>query len=339
MPLEFYPKMAQYDKLHSEIGMPTIPSAESVRAMLSKDALWPPALEWGLHDFCEGGAPRGESFMSMIDEIYGGADNLEEWISLAQFIDYEGFRAEFEAQSKYRMGLLLWMSHPCWPSFLWQTYDYYLEPMAAYFASKKACEPLHIQWNRVTDAVEVVNYSAGDIHNLTAQAEVLNIDGSPKWKKTATLDSPEDGATNCMQMQYPADLTPVHFVRLTLSRDDKPLSTNLYLRGVQEGNFRAIRQLPKARVKASTEATRKGDQWRLTTRLQNLSPNPALMVKLTVVRNTTKDRILPAIYEDNYFTLMPGEQRTIQTELSQADTRGERPHMQIRGFNVASEAS
>ena len=59
------------------------------------------------------------------------------------------------------MGLLLWMSHPCWPSFLWQTYDYYLEPMAAYFACKNACEPLHIQWNRVTDVVDVVNYSAG----------------------------------------------------------------------------------------------------------------------------------------------------------------------------------
>ena len=336
MPLTYYPKMAQYDKLHSEIGMPTIPSAESVRAMIAKDALWPPALEWGLHDFCEGGAPRGESFMSMIDEIYGGADNLEDWISLAQFIDYEGFRAEFEAQSKYRMGLLLWMSHPCWPSFLWQTYDYYLEPMAAYFASKKACEPLHIQWNRVTDAVEVVNYSAGDLHGLSAQAEVLNIDGSLKWKKSAPLDSPEDTTTTWMQVEYPGDLSPVHFVRLTLSRGDTPLSTNLYLRGVQEGNFRAIRQLPKAHVKASTVAQRKGDQWRLTTKLENLSAHPALMVKLTAVRTASGDRILPAIYEDNYFTLMPREQRTIRSELNHADTRGENPRMQVRGFNVVT---
>ena len=38
----------------------------------------------------------------------------------------------FEAQSKHRMGLLIWMSHPCWPSFVWQTYDYYFEPTAAF---------------------------------------------------------------------------------------------------------------------------------------------------------------------------------------------------------------
>ena len=334
MPLTFYPTMAQYTKLHSEIGMPTIPSAESVRAMLSKDALWPPGLEWGLHDLCEGGAPLGENFLAIVEQAYGGSENLEEWISLAQFVDYEGFRAEFEAQSRYRMGLLLWMSHPCWPSFLWQTYDYYLEPMAAYFASKNACEPLHIQWNRVTDAVDVVNYSAGDVRGLTALAEVLNINGTLKWKKDASLDSIEDSATNCFQITFPADLTPVHFVRLTLSRGGTPVSSNLYLRGVQEGNFRAIRELPKVRLKTSTEIARLGDQWHLSTRMQNSSAHPALMVKLRVVREKSGDRILPAIYSDNYFTLLPGEQRTIQTELNHADTRGERPRMLVRGFNV-----
>jgi len=338
MPLTFYPKMAQYTKLHSEIGMPTIPSAESVRAMISKHALWPPGLEWGLHDFCEGGAPRGESFMAMVEQSYGGTDNLEEWISLAQFVDYEGFRAEFEAQSKYRMGLLLWMSHPCWPSFLWQTYDYYLEPMAAYFACRNACEPLHIQWNRVTDAIDVVNYSAGDVRGLTALAEVLNIDGSVQWKKSASLDSAEDSATTCLQMEYPAALTPVHFVRLTLSRGNTLVSSNLYLRGVQESNFRGIRQLPKARITTSTEITRRGDVWMLTTRMKNSSAHPALMVKLTAVREKSGDRILPAIYNDNYFTLLPGEQRMIHTEVNHTDTRGQRPRVLIRGFNVQAES-
>jgi hypothetical protein len=336
MPLTFYPTMAQYPKLHSEIGMPTIPSAESVRTMISKNALWPPGLEWGLHDFCEGGAPRGESFMSMVEQHYGGANNLEEWISLAQFVDYEGFRAEFEAQSKYRMGLLLWMSHPCWPSFLWQTYDYCLEPMAAYFACRNACEPLHIQWNRVTDAVEVVNYSAGDVRGLTALAQVLNMDGSVKWQKSVPLDTVEDTATVCMQMEYPAELTDLHFVRLTLSRDQTPVSINLYLRCTLEGNFRAIRQLPKVHLKTSTQTVRSDDLWRLTTQLHNPSTHPALMVKLTVVREKSGDRILPVIYSDNYFTLLPGERRTIHTELRHADTRGETPRMLVRGFNVAA---
>ena len=58
------------------------------------------------------------------------------------------------------------------------------------------------------------------------------------------------------------------------------------------------------------------------------------MVKLTVVRKRSGDRILPAIYNDNYFTLLPGEQRTIQTEVNHADTREESPRILVRGFNV-----
>ena len=84
--------------------------------------------------------------------------------TLAQFVNYEGYRAMFEAQSKNRMGLLIWMSHPAWPSFVWQTYDYYLEPTAAYFGARKPREPLHIQWNAATDNVEVVNYSGAKQH-------------------------------------------------------------------------------------------------------------------------------------------------------------------------------
>jgi len=334
MPLTFYPTMAAYPKLHSEIGMPNIPSVETVRAMMPENALWPPGLEWGLHDFVEGGFRRGPNFLNTLEDAYGGTSSFEEWVALAHFLDFDGFRAEFEAQSKNRMGLLLWMSHSCWPSLLWQTYDYYLEPTAAYFACKKVCEPLHIQWNRVTDFVEVVNYSAGSARGLTALAEALNIDGSVKWNKSVSLDSAEDSVANCLQMEYPKDLSSVHFVRLTLSGADGPVSTNLYLRGVEEGNYRAIRQLPKAHVKAGTEIKRQGDQWRLTTELTNLSAYPSLMTRLKVVRAKSGDRILPVIYNDNYFTLMPGERRTIHTELNHADTRGERPRMVVEGFNV-----
>src|ERR1039458_5976624 len=335
MPLTYYPANAAYPKLHSEIGTPNIPSIESLRAFIPKSALWPPGLEWGLHDFAEGaGFRRGASFLDIIEDSYGGTDRLEEWVSLAHFADYEGFRAEFEAQSKNRMGLLLWMSHSCWPSLLWQTYDYYLEPTPAYFACKNACEALHIQWNRVTDSVEVVNYSAGDARGLTAMAEVLNIDGSIRWMKSAALDSAEDSVAACIQMEYPTGLTPVHFVRLTLSRAAAPVSTNLYLRGVQEGNYRAIRQLPKVLVKTATDTNRQSAQWQLKTQLHNVSAYPALMVRLKVVREKSADRILPAIYGDNYFTLMPGERRTVLTEVKHADTRGEKPRIVVGGFNL-----
>jgi beta-galactosidase/beta-glucuronidase len=339
MPLSFYFTGGVYEKLHSEMGMPNIPPVESVRAMLPESARWPQGLAWGLHDFCLGGAQGCEVFRNMIEFNYGGADNLDDWVSLAQFLNYEGYRAMFEAQSKYRMGALLWMSHPCWPSFVWQTYDYYFEPTAAYFGCKKACEPLHIQWNPVTESIEVVNNSGGNAQGLTAAVEVLNMDGTKQWAKSTSLDSSEDSISSCIKMEYPSGLTPLHFLRLSLNRGAETVSTNFYMRGPAEGNYRAIRQLPKINLEASTRTARQDNRWQLTTELHNPSNQPALMVRLKAVREKSGDRILPAIYSDNYIALMPGERRTIRTELEDADTRGEPPRIIVEGFNVNSKGA
>jgi hypothetical protein len=52
------------------------------------------------------------------------------------------------------------------------------------------------------------------------------------------------------------------------------------------------------------------------------------------VRTVSGDPILPAICDDNYIALMPGETHTIRTEVSEADTRGERPQVKVEGYNV-----
>jgi len=334
MPPKFYYAQRATKKLHSELGMPNIVTLDSLRAMMPESAMWPQGKFWGLHDFCLHGAQGGASFIKMIEESYGGADNAADWVSLAQFVNYEGHRAMFEAQSKNRMGLLIWMSHPCWPSFVWQTYDYYFEPTAAYFGCKRASEPLHIQWNPVSDNIEVVNYSGGNAKGLKARVEVLNMDGTLKWEKTASVDSSEDSMVSPLKVEYPSSVTPVHFLRLKLMQGNEILSENFYWRGLEEGNYRAIRELPKVNLTVQTRVERQSSRWQLTTFLQNTSTVPALMVRLKVVREKTRDRILPAFFSDNYVALMPGERRTIETEIEDADTRGERPLIVVGGFNV-----
>ena len=323
-PAAFYFEVAD-KQLHSEIGAPNIPSLDSVRLMMPEKALWPQALDWGLHDFCLQGAMGGAGFRTIVENSYGGATSAEEWIRLAQFINYDTYRAMFEAQSRYRMGVLLWMSHSCWPSFVWQTYDYFFEPTAAYYGCKKGSEPLHIQWNCAAETIEVVNYSAGNVTGLTATVEILNMDGKQVDLKTVPLDSVEDSTTNCIDMKYPAGLSPVHFLRLALKQGNETLSSNFYMRGLQQNDFRAIRQLPKPKLSATTSVQQRGDRWELSTNVHNIGPSPALMVRVKAVRQKTGDRILPAIYSDNYIALMPGESRTIVTEVNEADTRGENP--------------
>jgi hypothetical protein len=331
---KFYFKNRATPKLHSELGMPNIVTIDSLRQMMPEPARWPRALTWGLHDFNLNSNVRISELVKTMDKSYGGANNAEEWVTLAQFINYDGYRAIFEAQSKNRMGILLWMSHPAWPSFVWQTYDYYFDPTAAYFGSKKGSEPLHIQWNAATDNIEAVNYNAGNAPGLTAKAEILNLDGSVKWEKSAKVDSPEDSVATPIALEFPEGLSPIHFIRLKLTRGDSILSENFYLRSNTEGDFTAIHQIPKVKVEAMTKAERQDDRWLLKTNMYNPSAHPALMVRLKAVREKSGDRILPAIYSDNFISLMPGEQRSIQTQLEDADTRGEPPRIVVDGFNI-----
>ena len=75
-------------------------------------------------------------------------------------MNYEAQRAMFEAygRNKYEStGVIQWMLNNAWPSIIWNLYDYYLVPRGAYFGSKKACEPLHVQYSYDDDSVAVVN--------------------------------------------------------------------------------------------------------------------------------------------------------------------------------------
>jgi hypothetical protein len=327
-------------KLHSELGMPNVVTLDSLKQMMPEAAMWPQGDVWGIHDFTRTGAQGGAAWLDTIEKNYGGATNAADWVELSQFINYDGYRAIFEAQSKNRMGVLLWMSHPCWPSFVWQTYDYYFDTSAGYFGSKKGSEPLHIQWNPLGDTVEVVNYNAGEVRGLRAHAEILNMNGALQWERSATLDSQEDSVAAPIKLEFPGGLTAVHFIRLRLMRGDGTVSDNFYLRGLEDApgtsgsNFKAIRTLPKVKVEVSTQIARQGSLWVISTELHNAGGQPALMVRVKPVREKSGDRILPAISSDNYIALMPGERRTIRTEVENADTRGERPRIVVEGFNV-----
>ena len=61
------------------------------------------------------------------------------------------------------------------------------------------------------------------------------------------------------------------------------------------------------------------------------------MIRLNL-KGDDGEQILPVIYSDNYFHLMPGESRTINIEWKNEDTRGCKPIVEITGMNVYKSA-
>ena len=323
------------DKFHSERGMPNVLTYESFLRTYSPEGIWPQSDQWGMHDYTLEGAQGATSFNEIIATGYGQPENAKEFADLAQWVNYDGHRSLFESRSKNRMGLLMWMSHSCWPSMVWQTYDYYFEPTAAYFAIKKASEPLHIQWNPATDEVEVVNYHAGLRPGLKARVQVLNMDATVAWEKEVTVDSREDTTEKCIKLEFPDGLSQVHFIKLTLEENGKAVSENFYHRSKVENNYQALKQLPKVSLRAQTQYDKGDDgEWKAEVTVENRSDAPALMVRLNIVGDKDGKQFLPIFYSDNYFALLPGETKVVRVHWKDVDTRGNAPLLKVSGYNV-----
>ena len=223
-------------KFHSERGMPAIMEYESLRQMLTSDHLWPTNDVWGQHDFTRTGAQGDTAFVGMVRRRFGDQvmESAETFAKYAQWINYDGYRAMYEANNVGRNGLLIWMSHSAWPSLAWQTYDYWFRPTAACAAVKKACEPLHIQLNPATSQIEVVNASCGDLENLTASVSVVNPNGEEIYSKAARISPAEDTTTPVIDVADVPDGLCIMTLKLT-SADGKVLSENRYFRNFRSG--------------------------------------------------------------------------------------------------------
>jgi len=149
------------------------------------------------------------------------------------------------------------------------------------------------------------------------------------------IDSNEDSTVKCFAVEFPEDLSDVHFIKLYLTKDGKTLSDNFYINGKEYGNHQAMRNMAKADVESEVAVKKgRGGVWTGTVTLENRSGVPAVMIRLNVVGKKDGGQILPMFYADNYFSLMPGEKKTVSLRWYEADSRGNRPEVKITGYNL-----
>ena len=334
----------QSGKIHTERGMPNVMNIESLARTISPEALWPQSTQWGQHDYTLNGAQRASEFNDLVAHAFGPSESANEFTRRAQVINYNGYRAMFESTSVNRAGLLIWMSHACWPSMVWQTYDYYFEPTAAFFGVKKACEPLHIQLNALTDRVEVVNTFAGDHAKLTAVATAYDLHGRRLWSQSQRLDSRDDSTTPLFAISAKARSQACALLRLELRQGKTIISQNDYYIGSKEGDLTPLLSQPEPLVEQKTHFDISDGLCTATVTLTNSGKNLAPFLRLNLIGNDghlvlgkvfnvyssdAGNQILPADYSDNYFNLLPDERRTITITWHSEDARGQMPKVTV----------
>jgi hypothetical protein len=107
-----------------------------------------------------------------------------------------------------------------------------------------------------------------------------------------------------------------------------------YTRDFKYEDLTALNTLAKVKIKTETKVVKKGNKFLLTTTLFNNTKTVAPLIKLKVIRQKSKERILPVIFNDNYISLMPGEKKVIKMEFENSDTYGEKPVVALEGINI-----
>jgi hypothetical protein len=331
---------------YSEIGLPHVLSVESMRKMIPESLLWPVTdggvnPMWSYHQidaFNTGGA----DYLSKIDTQYGLSSTVEEFCQKASVLDYDHNRAIMEGGRNSMWngatGYLLWMSKSAWANLNWSTYDYYNGVDGTYFGNKKANEPVHIQWDCRNEAVMVVNNTLQDMNGLTAEAWIYNSDGTQKYYNSVSVNAVANARTSCFTISDPSGLSAVHFVRLRLKDGSNNVwSDNFYWEGNTYLGYTGLNSLPVVDPGAAASKSVSGDETTVTVTLANNSANIAFFLRLNLLRDQSNERVLPAIYQDNYISLAPNESRVVKIKFKTRDLGGEQPKLMLEGYNMAAK--
>jgi len=313
-----------------------VPQLESLRKFIPEDKLWPISDVWNYHcgryEFAD-----LSRFITAINERYGTPDNLEQFDKMAQAMNYELMRPMFEAFQIYKersTGIIQWMLNAAWPKMYWQLYDYYLQPTGAFYATQKACAPLHLAFNYGDHKIYMINDYTRPIENLRAQIRVYTIDSQLVLNETIDLDILADTSLPIFEIEDIEDLSTTYFVDLRLFDDkNNEIDTNFYWLSTKEelldyqadlgefafhtpskiyADFTLLNTITKVDIGVDYKFEQLKNLQQITATLSNTGSAIAFLINLKVVDTTTGESILPVFWEDNFISLIPGEQRTLR---------------------------
>ena len=339
---------------------PAIPPLESLKRFIPKDHLWPIDDYWNYHAGLER-FTNIDIFRNAIEKRYGPAQNLTDFLRKSQAQTYEGERGMFEAYARNKYdstGVIQWMLNNGWPSLIWHLYDYYLVPAGGYFGTKKATEPLHVQYSYDDHSVAVINGYYTPQPGMHVTAKLYDINAKEIGSKDATLDLAADSSTKAFELPKPpeSDKPQTYFVRLDL-RDarGKLVSDNFYWLSSKPDvidfaartdtdytpqkdftDFTALNSLPLVKLSVRQRSESKKGEGSIRVTLHNPGKAIAFMVHTRLTRGKSDDDVVPIFWDDNYVSLLPGETRELTAHYDPSALAGKSPELVVDGWNVAT---
>lgn len=343
----------------------SIPPFESLKKFIPADKLWPINDDWYYHAGANRGNSKLETIHKAVAQRYGEPSGAEDFCKKAQLAHYENTRAQFEGfaangWATHKM-TLYWMLNSHWPSFFGHLIDYYLKPGGAYYGAKRGLRPLNIVFDyyatgdRKTANIYLVNQTLDARRGLQAAVTIYDLDGKALFSRKVADESvgPLD-RKRALAIPKAAGISSAYFVRCQLAdQTGKPIIDNVYWQSTTDdalanpprdvaftlnqsswADFTALNTMPKAELEISGETRRAGDETRASITLKNRSGRVAFFVRAEVCKGRDGEEVLPVMYEDNYVTLFPHEERTLWARFRTSDLGGRKAYLRAEGYNV-----
>jgi exo-1,4-beta-D-glucosaminidase len=335
---------------------PEIPVLESLKKMIPNDSIWPIGSAWMYHA-ARGAFHNLKAYNIAMDSRLGTSKDLDDYLRKAQYLNYEGMRAMYEAFETNRFkatGIIQWMYNASWPKLWWQLYDYYLMPTGAFYGARVANEPLHISYNYGNNSVEVMNNTAEKTSELSAEISVFDFNIKPVFHQTISLRPlPAQTTDEAVTLPSSLNISKTWFLNLRLyNKLHQLVSTNFYVLSTikdeldeaksnwyitpqsQYADLTMLQQLPSVKLEKNVTVSKKGDDTYAQIRLKNPSTHLAFMVYLDLMNKDKNTSVLPVFWDENYFTLLPGEERTVSGYCHSSDLHGGAVNVTVSGWNV-----
>jgi exo-1,4-beta-D-glucosaminidase len=328
---------------------PQPPPLESISKMIPEDHLWPIDEVWNFH------CGRNEfntmdRYVQALDRRYGPSDSVEEFLQKAQVASYEAIRPMFESFASKRptaTGVIQWMLNSAWPETFWQLYDWYLMPNGAFYGTRTACQPITLSFDYDLRTVNAVNDSRNAALELQATVRAFDLSSTEFFNTNVTLSLNPGSSITIVNLDTLHSPTPVFFLDLRLrdsvgtevARNFYWLSTKPDILDTENAqwfttptidfaDFTSLEELPKVDLNV-TASVSNGTNVRV--HISNPSKSLAFFIELAVT-DRDGNTILPVLWDDNFISILPGDQRNLTAQLPPSGDLGG-SHLVIRGWN------
>jgi len=319
-----------------ETGSIGIPNYEGLKKIIPEDEMRPPrsnraANSWAYH-----------KYLPLLDfpDRYGKVKDIRDFCFKAQIVSYEQYRALQEGFN-YKMwdwysGMLVWKNQNPWTALRGFFYDYFLDYTGGYFGYKHGAAPVHIQLNLNDSMVCVLNQTATKLDNITAEVLLYDLHGDLLSEMSNTVNLKPQDVIILNKIELPENDNEVFFLKLKLIINNKLLDENLYWLSNKNHSYEKLNNLEKVTVKVSIIKNHEGDKAILD--ISNPGNETAFFIRLKIM-NSMDELVLPAYFTDNYFTLLPGDEKQIELDLTSSYISDSHKELKlvIEGWNVLTE--